>query len=115
MIRRPPRSPLFPYTTLFRSTRPGSTCGTAVGTVLAPGAAYTCTFTAPFTGPPGATQTDTVTSTTADAHTATPHAPAYATCPLTNVLPVIAVQKTAAPRPRPEPGGAFPYPVVFFF
>src|SRR2546430_6887406 len=23
MIRRPPRSPLFPYTTLFRSTRPG--------------------------------------------------------------------------------------------
>src|SRR5260370_12860118 len=24
MIRRPPRSTLFPYTTLFRSTRPGS-------------------------------------------------------------------------------------------
>src|SRR2546430_7149264 len=25
MIRRPPRSTLFPYTTLFRSTTPGST------------------------------------------------------------------------------------------
>src|SRR5260221_7085508 len=26
MIRRPPRSTLFPYTTLFRSPRPSSTC-----------------------------------------------------------------------------------------
>src|SRR2546430_5153546 len=34
MIRRPPRSTLFPYTTLFRSTRPThprSTCGAPVG------------------------------------------------------------------------------------
>src|SRR2546422_3098872 len=28
MIRRPPRSTLFPYTTLFRSPSPGSTGGT---------------------------------------------------------------------------------------
>src|SRR3712207_6854565 len=28
MIRRPPRSTLFPYTTLFRSTRVSSTSGT---------------------------------------------------------------------------------------
>src|SRR2546430_9261149 len=27
MIRRPPRSTLFPYTTLFRSETPGRTCG----------------------------------------------------------------------------------------
>src|SRR5438094_2952897 len=27
MIRRPPRSTLFPYTTLFRSTTAGSSCG----------------------------------------------------------------------------------------
>src|SRR5256885_13019826 len=27
MIRRPPRSTLFPYTTLFRSDHPGSTSG----------------------------------------------------------------------------------------
>src|SRR3712207_8366923 len=26
MIRRPPRSTLFPYTTLFRSTYPGAAC-----------------------------------------------------------------------------------------
>src|SRR5256885_10753954 len=29
MIRRPPRSTLFPYTTLFRSHRPGGRGGTA--------------------------------------------------------------------------------------
>src|SRR3712207_8033693 len=33
MIRRPPRSTLFPYTTLFRST--GNTIGAAVGLNLA--------------------------------------------------------------------------------
>src|SRR5437660_4419122 len=27
MIRRPPRSTLFPYTTLFRSPRPNGACG----------------------------------------------------------------------------------------
>src|SRR5438445_7134698 len=31
MIRRPPRSTLFPYTTLFRSQRLGSTLGELVG------------------------------------------------------------------------------------
>src|SRR2546427_6259340 len=31
MIRRPPRSTLFPYTTLFRSSRRHPKCGTAPG------------------------------------------------------------------------------------
>src|SRR6266496_2268258 len=31
MIRRPPRSTLFPYTTLFRSLDPAIDCGTQVG------------------------------------------------------------------------------------
>src|SRR5256885_9724682 len=31
MIRRPPRSTLFPYTTLFRSTRPGVATEAAAG------------------------------------------------------------------------------------
>src|SRR2546429_4425862 len=31
MIRRPPRSTLFPYTTLFRSRRPGARRGTREG------------------------------------------------------------------------------------
>src|SRR3712207_8483001 len=34
MIRRPPRSTLFPYTTLFRSAHP-ATSASAVGSVLA--------------------------------------------------------------------------------
>src|SRR5436305_5058781 len=31
MIRRPPRSTLFPYTTLFRSSTPTTTCRTTEG------------------------------------------------------------------------------------
>src|SRR3712207_8047906 len=31
MIRRPPRSTLFPYTTLFRSERPGDAVGHVLG------------------------------------------------------------------------------------
>src|SRR5438477_9483630 len=31
MIRRPPRSTLFPYTTLFRSWRSENTCGNSAG------------------------------------------------------------------------------------
>src|SRR5947209_11925557 len=38
MIRRPPRSTLFPYTTLFRSIKP-ILAGVAVGLVLTPAAA----------------------------------------------------------------------------
>src|SRR2546430_5138928 len=34
MIRRPPRSTLFPYTTLFRSRRPPMTLARGVSTVL---------------------------------------------------------------------------------
>src|SRR2546422_6325110 len=37
MIRRPPRSTLFPYTTLFRSHRPvGGACGALREVVIAP-------------------------------------------------------------------------------
>src|SRR5437868_14390492 len=36
MIRRPPRSTLFPYTTLFRSSKTYSVTGWRVGWVLAP-------------------------------------------------------------------------------
>src|SRR5690348_17543844 len=37
MIRRPPRSTLFPYTTLFRSSPPGSIRGMRVGLMSDPG------------------------------------------------------------------------------
>src|SRR2546421_7904499 len=33
MIRRPPRSTLFPYTTLFRSLREGDECPSATGNI----------------------------------------------------------------------------------
>src|SRR3712207_8164485 len=36
MCQRPPRSTLFPYTTLFRSVRPQRTAGYALATVDAP-------------------------------------------------------------------------------
>src|SRR3712207_7226404 len=36
MIRRPPRSTLFPYTTLFRSTRPVLLSGDILGGVVEP-------------------------------------------------------------------------------
>src|SRR5258708_31664935 len=36
MIRRPPRSTLFPYTTLFRSSRSTAEVGTRVGSAPAP-------------------------------------------------------------------------------
>src|SRR5207248_9145395 len=39
MIRRPPRSPLFPYTTLFRSPRPAATPQTQTQTTTQPRAA----------------------------------------------------------------------------
>src|SRR5438477_5886213 len=36
MIRRPPRSTLFPYTTLFRSTRSGARAGSGFWTCATP-------------------------------------------------------------------------------
>src|SRR2546426_5528471 len=43
MIRRPPRSTLFPYTTLFRSSSPPSSCrAPATGWLVAPGATHRC-------------------------------------------------------------------------
>ncbi|HVF20792.1 MAG TPA: hypothetical protein VNA14_11185, partial [Mycobacteriales bacterium] len=48
------------------ATRAGSTCTTAVGTVLAPGGTYTCSFTGLFSGVAGASQTAVVTVTAVD-------------------------------------------------
>ena len=44
-------------------TRPGTTCNTAIGTILAPIAVYSCQFVAPFLGSAGASLTDVVTVT----------------------------------------------------
>ena len=92
------------------------TCTTAVGTVLAaspgPGNTYSCSFTGNFNGDAGDSQTDTVTVTGEDddGNTATDTDDAIVT--LTDVLPIIAVDKTATPASLPEPGGQFTFNVV---
>src|SRR3712207_7092208 len=42
MIRRPPRSTLFPYTTLFRSRRRSCGCGPCAGSARSSRAASSC-------------------------------------------------------------------------
>src|SRR3712207_7513133 len=58
MIRRPPRSTLFPYTTLFRSSRVPSTA-TSASVVLASGTASRRTASARVASASGASQSDT--------------------------------------------------------
>ncbi len=94
------------------ATRAGSTCTSAVGTVLAPGASYTCTFTAPFTGDAGASLTDVVTATGVDDDGQTATDTDDATVRITDVLPTVRVDKTASPTSRPEPGGSFTFGVT---
>ena len=94
------------------TTRPNSTCNTAIGTVLQPGQNYTCQFTAPFTGNGGATLTDIVTATAVDDDGETATDNDDATVTITSVLPTIRVDKTANPLSRPEPGGTFTFSVV---
>jgi len=98
------------------ATRAGSTCNTAIGTVLqpspGPGNTYTCTFTAPFTGNAGDSLTDIVTVTGVDNDNTTVTDTDDATVSLTDVRPTIAVVKTATPASLPEPGGAFTFNVV---
>ena len=97
------------------AARPG-TCAAAIGTVLAatpgPGNTFTCSFTGPFTGPAGAQQTDIVTAIAIDqfGNQATDADDAVVT--ITDVPPVIRVDKTASPLSRPEPGGTFTFNVV---
>jgi hypothetical protein len=86
------------------------TCAT--GAVLAPGAQYRCAFTATFTGPPGATQTDTVTVVVVDDNGEQATDTDNAVITITDVPPVIVVQKTATPLVRNEPGGSFTFDVV---
>jgi len=95
------------------ATRPGSDCGTLIGTTLAPGTSSApCTFLGTFTGPAGASQTDVVTVTGTDASGTVVTADDDATVTLINVVPDISVVKSATPSSRPAPGGAFTFDVV---
>jgi hypothetical protein len=94
------------------STR--GTCTTAIGTVLAVnGGSYSCSFTAPFSGNGGDALTDiaTVIGEDDDGTEVTDSDDAVVT--LTDVLPIISVDKTVrAPASLPEPGGQFTFDVV---
>ncbi len=100
-----------PYGNVFAI--PGSTCGALQGTVLAPAASTApCTFPGTFTGPAGASQTDVVTVTGVSPAGTTVTDSDDATVTITNVVPVVAVNKTASPLTRPAPGGTFTFTVV---
>jgi uncharacterized repeat protein (TIGR01451 family) len=95
------------------ATRPGSTCGTVVGTVLAPGASSPpCTFTGNFFGNAGASETDIVTVVVTDQEGTTATDDDDAVVSITDVPPTIEVVKTANPLTRPAPGGTFTFDVV---
>ena len=97
------------------------TCTTAVGRVLAAdpdgtgpqlGGVYACSFVGNFTGGPGAQQRDVVTAVAVDNDGSTATDDDDAVVAITNVLPTIVVDKTAAPATLPEPGGTFTFNVV---
>lgn len=93
------------------TTRPGSTCDTALGTSLAPDETYNCSFSGDFNGAAGASQTDTVTVTALDGEDSVTGAD-DATVTLTQPPFAIDVDKSVLPLTRPEPGGAFTFTVV---
>ena len=94
------------------TTRAGSTCNTAIGTVLQPGGTYSCSFTAPFNGVGGDSQTDVVTVRATNPGGVEVTDDDDAVVFITSVTPSIHVDKTATPLSRPEPGGAFTFNVV---
>ena len=85
------------------------TCAT--GGTIAASASYSCKFTGAVNGGPGS-YTDTVTAVATDNDGTTDTKSDDATVTLTNVLPTIAVDKTANPTSLPEPGGNVEFTVV---
>lgn len=77
------------------TTRPGSTCNTAPGTVLVPGATYSCSFVGPFNGVKGDSQTDIVTVTATDPMAVAVGDTDDATVTLTASTPTVTTNATA--------------------
>ena len=94
------------------TTRAGSTCNTAIGTVLQPGGTYSCSFTGPFFGDPGDNQTDVVTVRATNPTGVEVTDEDDTLVFITDVVPAIHVDKSATPSSRPEPGGSFTFSVV---
>jgi hypothetical protein len=85
------------------------TCTDAVGTVLAPGDAYTCAFAGDLAGNAGTTQTSVVTGAAVDDEGTAVTDDDDATVSLTDVPPTVAVAKTALPEEQVAPGGLFTF------
>ncbi len=92
--------------------RAGSTCGTAVGTVLPVGGSFSCAFDGDFSGNAGDTEQDTVTVIVEDDDDNTATDDDVADVVLTDVLPTVLIDKTVSPGTLPEPGGTFRFSVV---
>ncbi len=81
----------------------------SVPQVLGPGETYACSFTALVSGDPDDVITDTVTADGSDDDGAPVSAADTAEVTILDALPAIAVDKTADPPERPEPGGIFSF------
>ncbi len=77
--------------------------------ILAPGGTYTCSFTEFVGGEPDETKTDTITGKVKDDEGNTADDSASATVTITDVQPLVEVDKTADPTSVPETGA----PVTF--
>src|SRR3712207_9359743 len=79
MIRRPPRSTLFPYTTLFRSTLTSTPTRTSTATSTPPN---TPTHTSTPIATPTSTATNTLSPTRSEEHTSELQSRQYLVCRL---------------------------------
>ena len=83
---------------------PGSTCGSIVGDTFAPDASASCTFSLAVTGEADSSVVDTATVTADDNDGNNVDGADTATVRVTDVLPTIAITKTAGAGSVPEPG-----------
>jgi uncharacterized repeat protein (TIGR01451 family) len=84
----------------------------SVPQTIAAGGFYECSFTGAVSGNAGDSQTDTVTATLNDDDGSTHNPSDDATVTVSDVLPTITVDKTAAPTSVDEPGGSVTFTVV---
>lgn len=82
-----------------------------VGGTIAPGADYACAFTANVVGDAGAAVRDVVTATARDARNAVLTDDDDAVVEITDVVPLLQVDKSVSPGELKEPGGLATYKV----
>src|SRR2546429_6629602 len=101
MIRRPPRSTLFPYTTLFRSVAPGN--GTITGGSQTTNASGVATVGSWTLSPTAGQNTLTATSGTlrSEPHTSAVQSPLQLVCRLLLEKPTSPTAAAGAPRRSP--------------